>query len=55
VLLCGVLLCSVHAPPAQVESVLGALETELVQGQPEVNKIATLRCHKGAGHSGAVR
>ena len=27
----------------QVESVLGALETELLNGQPEVNKIAALR------------
>ena len=33
---------SVH----QVESVLGALETELLNGQPEVNKIAALRWEK---------
>ena len=32
---------------AQVESVLGALETELIQGQPEVNKIATLSRVRG--------
>ena len=30
----------------QVESVLGALETELLNGQPEVNKIAALRWEK---------
>jgi len=31
----------------QVESVLGALETELIQGQPEVNKIAALSRVRG--------
>ena len=35
----------------QVESVLGALETELLNGQPEVNKIAALRWNKNRQQS----